>query len=100
VQAFTDGATCEQCTTPSGSPLVTTKTNFKGEFTLKNMPVGNNIPVVFQIGKWRRQVTVNTTACVDTPMAAANTRLPKTHIRTVNGVTTGEGNIPKIAITT
>jgi hypothetical protein len=87
------GATCDSCGAQvSGSPIVTTLTDAQGKFVLENVPVGNNIPLVMQIGKWRRQITIPTVAqCVDTPIPAASTRLPKNRT---------EGNIPKIAVTT
>ncbi|GEM_PF-1378185 len=90
VSPFVDGA---QCTTPvTGSPLVTATTGADGKFKLTNMPVGPNIPVVIQAGKWRRQVTVsNVPACVDTAMSGTQTRLPRNQ---------GEGSIPKIAMVT
>jgi len=88
----TNGVTCDKCgTTPSGKPITTALTDAQGKFVLKNVPVGDNIPVVVQIGKWRRQFTVPTVAsCVDTPLAAATTRLPRNK---------SEGDIPKIALT-
>ena len=60
------GATCDACGAQvSGSPIVTTLTNAEGKFVLENVPVGTNIPLVMQIGKWRRQITIpNITACV------------------------------------
>ena len=93
------GATCDTCgATVSGSPIVTTLTDPKGNFSLENVPVGANIPLVMQVGKWRRQVTIaNVTQCVDNPVSVKSngietvTRLPKTR---------AEGNIPKIALTT
>ena len=92
VAAFTPGVTCEQCATASGSPLVTTTSAFDGTFTLDNVPVGNNIPLVIQIGRWRRQITIpNVPACVTTALTAQQTRLPKNK---------AEGDIPLTAIST
>ena len=88
------GATCDQCSgTVSGKPLISALTDAKGHFVLENVPVGANVPLVIQIGKWRREVVVpNVQACADTPMTDSSvTRLPKNH---------GEGDIPRIAITT
>jgi len=88
------GATCDTCgATVSGSPIVTTLTDEKGHFSLENVPVGANIPLVMQVGKWRRQVTIpNVAQCVDNPVTDPQvTRLPKNR---------NEGNIPRIAVTT
>jgi len=52
VQSFPSGV--QQSAPVSGSPLVQTKTSFDGSFTLTNMPVGSNVPLVMQSGKWRR----------------------------------------------
>ncbi len=53
------------------------------------MPVGANIPLVIQLGRWRRQITITTTACVDTALTADQTRLPRTK---------AEGDIPHMAL--
>ncbi|MBI5481996.1 MAG: hypothetical protein HY906_24285 [Deltaproteobacteria bacterium] len=89
---FTDGASCGTCDTAlTGLPLVTTLTDATGHFQLDNMPVGPNIPVVIQLGKWRRRITVTTSQCADVAVAAALTRLPRTK---------AEGDLPKIALST
>ncbi len=75
VKAFTKGVQCSQCGADvSGNPLVETTTGVDGTFTLTNVPVGNNIPVVIQLGRWRRQVSFNVTGCVST--AVGDIRMP------------------------
>lgn len=101
---ITTGATCDTCSV-SVPALVSARTDYKGDFTLDNVPAGNNIPIVIQVGKWRRSTTLNVTQCTTNSMAcdtatangrtACKTRLPRTQ---------GEGgvaanNIPKIAVT-
>ncbi|MCC6522927.1 MAG: hypothetical protein IT373_09720 [Polyangiaceae bacterium] len=92
VAAFTPGVSCDNCANVSGSPLVSTTTDVNGNFTLTNMPVGPNIPLVMQIGRWRRQITIpNVAACTTATLAANLTRLPRTKL---------EGDIPKMAFVT
>ena len=92
---FTEGISCDQCgTAPSGKPITTALTDSKGDFTLKNVPVGVDVPVVVQIGRWRRKVIIpaaQVQQCADVKLDAGTTRLPRTKI---------EGDIPKIAIST
>jgi hypothetical protein len=90
---FTDGVTCDRCNgSISGNPVVQTLTDASGSFTLTDVPVGNNIPLVIQLGKWRRQVTIPTVpSCVSTPLDAGSTSLPKNH---------SEGEMPQMAIAT
>jgi hypothetical protein len=94
VAPLTQGASCDRCgVAPSGKPLVATLTASDGTFKLTNVPVTTKLPLVIQIGKWRRQVVIpSVTACVDNKIADADlTRLPKDHT---------EGDIPHIAVTT
>ena len=90
VVPFTPGVSCPVVgEPPSGSPLVGSYTAVDGTFTIKNVPVGTDIPLVIQSGRWRRQVTVPvTTACTDTSFS---TRMPRNQ---------GEGEIPKFAVAT
>jgi hypothetical protein len=89
VQPFAPGVSVPQV---SGSPLVSATTASDGTFTLTNMPVGSNIPLVVQIGKWRRQVVIpNVAQCVTTTATASLTRLPRSR---------AEGDVPKTAIVT
>jgi hypothetical protein len=86
----TTGATCDRCTT-SKSAAVTYTTGIDGKFTLTNPPVGPNVPVVIELGKWQRVINVNVQACKDNPLTADQTHLPRTR---------SEGNIPRMAIAT
>jgi hypothetical protein len=59
VAGFTPGVQCEQCTSSvSGSPLVSTTSAPDGTFELDNIPANVSFPLVIQLGRWRRQVTV------------------------------------------
>lgn len=92
LDSFPSGVQCNKCSSPlSGEPLVTTLTDVKGNFFLKNVPVGQSIPLVFQIGKWRRVVKVDTAACSDVVLDKELSRLPKNK---------SEGDIPQFALTT
>src|SRR5688500_11359663 len=69
VSPITTGASCDRCGNVSGDPLVSTLTDPAGKFKLENVPIGADIPVVVQIGKWRRQFVVpNVATCADTPV--------------------------------
>lgn len=87
------GVQCDQCTASlPGNPIAQTTTDEAGRFTLDNVPATANVPLVIQVGKWRRQLVLpNVAACQDTPLAPVDTRLPKDK---------SEGDIPQIAITT
>ena len=97
VAALTDGVQCDTCSNLyTGTPIASTVTAANGTFTLANVPVGTNFPLVIQIGRWRRQVTVSSIsgACgAGTPTAVLpageTSRLPSKK---------SEGDIPKMAI--
>lgn len=103
VAAFAPGVACETCATASGSPLVSTTTDANGHFILPNMPVSTpgkvvDIPVVVQLGRWRKQLTIQTTACV-------NNLVPSFGAAPANKTAAlpskkSEGDIPLTAIST
>jgi hypothetical protein len=87
------GATCDQCGAVTGNPVVTALSGSDGKFELKNVPVGKDIPLIIQIGKWRRQVVLpEVKACQANPITDKElTRLPKNQ---------SEGSMPQMALTT
>jgi len=94
VAPIADGLTCDQCDAElSGEPLVSAITDTEGRFTLEDVPVGADIPLVIQIGKWQRIITIPSVAeCVENPLTDIDqTRLPKS---------SAEGHLPRIALTT
>lgn len=93
VQALPQGASCDRCDALySGKPIAAALTDANGRFTLEHAPDGPSVPLVIQVGKWRKQVTVpSVTACQDNPLPDGMLRLPRNH---------SEGDIPHIAIST
>jgi hypothetical protein len=90
---FPKGVQCDQCGAPvSGSPITTGLSDPTGHFTLTGVPAGANIPIVVQLGKWRREATIPmVTACTTTTLTDPDlTRLPKNQM---------EGSMPHIALT-
>src|SRR5688572_7960306 len=87
------GATCETCDGNfSGRPIAATVSDAAGNFTLDitNVPQRQNIPLVVQAGKWRRQVTLAAaTDCANTPLGVEQSRLPRNR---------AEGDLPRIAV--
>lgn len=89
---LTPGVTCDRCGALPGGAVASTVTDEAGNFTLQNVPATGDVPVVIQVGKWRRQIRLpNVAACQDTALAKVDTTLPRTQ---------AEGDLPKIAITT
>jgi hypothetical protein len=90
---FAAGISCDVCgATAAGNPLVTAYTAPDGTFTLQNVPVGASIPLVVQLGRWRRQFTVDVaTSCGANSVPAGTLTMPKNHI---------EGDIPRIGVLT
>jgi hypothetical protein len=77
--------------TSIGNYVAATLTDLTGQFTLSGVPTGNGVPLVFEIGKWRRLVRVDTVDCARTTVDASLSRLPRSQ---------SEGDIPQMALLT
>jgi hypothetical protein len=88
---FTEGASCERCGASIVNPVSAAITDETGAFKLTQVPAGVDVPLVIQVGKWRRQIKVpSVAACADTALTDPQvTRLPRNK---------AEGDIPRIAI--
>jgi hypothetical protein len=88
------GVSCARCgSVLSGAPIATALTDTGGHFVLDNVPAGKDVPIVVQIGKWRRQITLpEVGACRDNAYVDKDTfRLPRSR---------AEGDLPQIALST
>lgn len=86
-----DGPSCQTCVAPpSGAAIAVALTDEAGHFKLSGVPAGPNIPLVVQIGKWRRQITLpSVAACQSNVLADKSVALPKNQ---------AEGHLPKLAV--
>ena len=117
VQPIPAGVSNDPCGGANLPPAVTyAYSDTSGHFTLSNVPVGASIPLVIQLGRWRRVTTIDTSALTCKPVSQATnisvasgcgdptpglnkyagtagcaTRFPRVQ---------GDGNIPHIAIGT
>ena len=99
VEPFDDtkGVTCDRCSGAfaTGDPLVMDVSKSDGSFELTNVPVGIALPIVVQVGKWRRTFTLPAVEACAVHQASEDKddplmfRLPRN---------AGEGHIPRIAI--
>jgi hypothetical protein len=91
--AITQGTnTCNTCDVPVGHYVTATATDASGSFTLTGVPTGTGVPVVVQIGKWRRTVPVDiTNDCQPNSVADGVLRLPRRR---------NEGDMPQMALLT
>ncbi len=92
--AFEDGVTsCDRCSAPlTGKPIAAALTDEAGHFRLENVPAGERVPLVLQIGKFRRKVTLPLVdACKTTMVTDGVLALPRNR---------KEGDLPRIAVVT
>lgn len=99
VTAFPAGVACDSCRSlVTGTPLVTATTGVDGTFTLTDAPCGVQIPLVIQLGRWRRQITIPSVACcATTTLTAAQTHLPRSRVGEPGDL---RSDIPRIAVST
>jgi hypothetical protein len=88
-----EGASCDKCSGSQARGVAVALTDEAGRFTLEGVPEGDDVPLVIQVGKWRREVTIpRVAACTTTTLDDPElTRLPRTQ---------SEGHLPKIAMVT
>jgi hypothetical protein len=111
----TTGASCASCDAQvSGQPIATALTDSSGHFVLNNVPWNTDFPLVMQLGKWRRQITISTSLvthqCADNPIPntwATNVASTPTNpsLRLPRKITDGDNSgqytsVPRIAIVT
>jgi hypothetical protein len=83
---------CNTCDVSIGNYIAATLTDYKGNFTLKGVPATSHVPLVVQIGKWRREVFLpEVKACTTNVVAASDSRLPTKK---------SEGDMPQMALLT
>jgi hypothetical protein len=77
----------------SSGAIVSATTDVQGNFTLTDAPVGPNVKLVLQVGKWRHVVPIaNVAQCADNPQNSLS----------LNGTVAAgsEDNMPDIAVST
>jgi hypothetical protein len=89
-----EGVSCDRCdATASGRPVASALTDPSGRFVLEDVPDGQQIPLVIQMGKWRRQISLpEVRPCQNNEFDDPDEfRLPRDQ---------SEGHLPKIAMVT
>ncbi|HTB72048.1 MAG TPA: carboxypeptidase-like regulatory domain-containing protein [Polyangiaceae bacterium] len=85
--------TCNTCDVSIGDYVTATTSAADGTFTLTGVPATTHVPLVVQIGKWRREVFLSQTkSCTSNKIPGSSlTRLPAKR---------SEGDIPQMALVT
>ncbi len=84
---------CNTCDVSIGNYVTATTSKEDGTFTLKGVPAAKHVPLVVQIGKWRREVFLTEVkGCTANVVPGSSlTRLPANR---------SEGDIPQMALVT
>ena len=90
---ITTGAkSCASCGAIIGQYIAVAATDVTGHFRITGVPATTHVPLVVQVGKWRREVFLDqVSACVDNPVPPALSRLPRNQ---------SEGDLPQLAVVT
>ena len=90
VPQFEPKIACDRCGEHDVPSVVRTTSNQSGKFALQGAPAGKNIPLVIQVGRWRRQIVIpSVPPCVETKLEIEQTRLPRNK---------QEGDLPRMAL--
>jgi hypothetical protein len=91
--AIHEGPSCDKCSGLMARASAVALSDSAGHFTLEGVPPGKDVPLVVEVGKWRRQVTLpEVKSCQDNALTDPElTRLPRNQ---------SEGHLPRIAVTT
>lgn len=91
VRPLARAASCDACANKVVDAAASTLTDVRGEFVLHDVPVDVAVPVVVEIGRWRRTALVDVRGCETRRLEEERTRLPRSST---------EGELPDIAVTT
>ncbi|MET0591194.1 MAG: hypothetical protein ABW133_00740, partial [Polyangiaceae bacterium] len=87
-----DGPQCAPCGAfDRKRAIAATTTGIDGRFVLRDVPAGQAIPIVVQLGAWQRMTTIDVVGCTENKLAEGTVRLPRNQ---------REGNIPLTAVVT
>jgi hypothetical protein len=90
LEPMPQGASCG-CSV-SGEPISAAITDAEGNFVLENAPVGSAIPLVIQVGKWRRRFDIGRVdSCTENAVPDGTLKLPSNQT---------QGDMPMIAVST
>jgi hypothetical protein len=88
-------SSCSTCDTQIADYMAVAVTDSKGHFSLSGVPATTRVPLVVQVGKWRREVYLSSVAaCKDNPVPAAASRLPRSR---TDGIV---ADLPQMAVLT
>ncbi|MDB4944390.1 MAG: Tryptophan synthase alpha chain [Labilithrix sp.] len=82
---------CRRCSDVLVDAAASALTDDRGEFVLEDVPVLSGLPVVVELGSFRRVLTVDVAPCSDQTLPDERLRLPRV---------SSEGDLPRIAVTT